>query len=129
MEQLIVATEQTRSAQLGRGDRNRDLSAASASHRAALAHLGERAEAVLRQAGLGALVTLLLFGKDLNVYGFVGLIMLVGCVAAARHPAAVRGRSLAERKTTPGGRCAATQTCTGASSKPLTDNNLAIENK
>ncbi|HVO51371.1 MAG TPA: efflux RND transporter permease subunit [Thermoanaerobaculia bacterium] len=34
----------------------------------------------LPSAGLGALVTLLLFGKDLNVYGFVGLIMLVGIV-------------------------------------------------
>jgi HAE1 family hydrophobic/amphiphilic exporter-1 len=34
----------------------------------------------LPSAGLGALATLLLFGKDLNVYGFVGLIMLVGIV-------------------------------------------------
>jgi HAE1 family hydrophobic/amphiphilic exporter-1 len=34
----------------------------------------------LPSAGLGALLTLLLFGKDLNVYGFVGLIMLVGIV-------------------------------------------------
>jgi HAE1 family hydrophobic/amphiphilic exporter-1 len=34
----------------------------------------------LPSAGLGALVTLLVFGKDLNVYGFVGLIMLVGIV-------------------------------------------------
>jgi HAE1 family hydrophobic/amphiphilic exporter-1 len=34
----------------------------------------------LPSAGLGALVTLLFFGKDLNVYGFVGLIMLVGIV-------------------------------------------------
>ena len=34
----------------------------------------------LPSAGLGALVTLLLFGKDLNVYGFVGLIMLIGIV-------------------------------------------------
>ncbi|HQQ76320.1 MAG TPA: efflux RND transporter permease subunit [Thermoanaerobaculia bacterium] len=34
----------------------------------------------LPSAGLGALVTLLIFGKDLNVYGFVGLIMLVGIV-------------------------------------------------
>jgi len=31
-------------------------------------------------AGLGALVTLLAFGMDLNVYAFVGLIMLVGLV-------------------------------------------------
>jgi len=34
----------------------------------------------LPSAGLGALLTLLLFGKDLNVYGFVGLIMLIGIV-------------------------------------------------
>jgi HAE1 family hydrophobic/amphiphilic exporter-1 len=34
----------------------------------------------LPSAGLGALLTLLLFGLDLNVYGFVGLIMLVGIV-------------------------------------------------
>jgi hypothetical protein len=51
VEQLITATERMRSAQLGRGDRSRDLSAASADHRAALAHLGERAEAVLHEAG------------------------------------------------------------------------------
>lgn len=31
-------------------------------------------------AGLGALVTLLLFGSDLNIYAFVGIIMLVGLV-------------------------------------------------
>src|SRR5438093_6871764 len=34
----------------------------------------------LPSAGLGALLTLMLFGLDLNVYGFVGLIMLVGIV-------------------------------------------------
>jgi HAE1 family hydrophobic/amphiphilic exporter-1 len=34
----------------------------------------------LPSAGLGALATLLLFGLELNVYGFVGLIMLVGIV-------------------------------------------------
>jgi HAE1 family hydrophobic/amphiphilic exporter-1 len=34
----------------------------------------------LPSAGLGALLTLLLFGLDLNIYGFVGLIMLVGIV-------------------------------------------------
>jgi len=34
----------------------------------------------LPSAGLGALLTLLVFGLDLNVYGFVGLIMLVGIV-------------------------------------------------
>jgi HAE1 family hydrophobic/amphiphilic exporter-1 len=34
----------------------------------------------LPSAGFGALMTLLLFGKDLNVYAFVGVIMLVGLV-------------------------------------------------
>src|SRR5471032_1431836 len=34
----------------------------------------------LPSAGLGALVTLYLFGNELNVYSFVGLIMLVGIV-------------------------------------------------
>lgn len=31
-------------------------------------------------AGFGAIVTLMLFGKDLNVYAFVGIILLVGLV-------------------------------------------------
>jgi HAE1 family hydrophobic/amphiphilic exporter-1 len=34
----------------------------------------------LPSAGLGALVTLLIFGYELNIYGFVGVIMLVGIV-------------------------------------------------
>jgi len=34
----------------------------------------------LPSAGLGALLTLMLFGIDLNIYAFVGLIMLVGIV-------------------------------------------------
>ncbi len=34
----------------------------------------------LPSAGVGALATLMLFGMELNVYGFVGLIMLVGIV-------------------------------------------------
>jgi HAE1 family hydrophobic/amphiphilic exporter-1 len=34
----------------------------------------------LPAAGVGALATLLLFGHELNVYGFVGMIMLVGIV-------------------------------------------------
>jgi HAE1 family hydrophobic/amphiphilic exporter-1 len=34
----------------------------------------------LPAAGLGALATLLLFGVDLNLYAFVGVIMLVGLV-------------------------------------------------
>jgi HAE1 family hydrophobic/amphiphilic exporter-1 len=34
----------------------------------------------LPAAGVGALATLLLFGAELNVYGFVGMIMLVGIV-------------------------------------------------
>ncbi|MDQ3743588.1 MAG: efflux RND transporter permease subunit [Acidobacteriota bacterium] len=35
---------------------------------------------VLPSAGLGALLTLLLFGRELDVYAFVGLIMLIGIV-------------------------------------------------
>ncbi len=34
----------------------------------------------LPSAGFGALVTLMLFGRDLNLYGFVGVILLVGIV-------------------------------------------------
>ena len=34
----------------------------------------------LPSAGFGALLTLLIFGLDLNIYSFVGLIMLVGIV-------------------------------------------------
>jgi HAE1 family hydrophobic/amphiphilic exporter-1 len=34
----------------------------------------------LPSAGFGALLTLMVFGLDLNIYGFVGLIMLVGIV-------------------------------------------------
>ena len=34
----------------------------------------------LPSAGFGALITLMLFSLDLNIYGFVGLIMLVGIV-------------------------------------------------
>jgi HAE1 family hydrophobic/amphiphilic exporter-1 len=34
----------------------------------------------LPSAGLGALLTLMLFGMDLNIYGFVGIIMLIGIV-------------------------------------------------
>jgi HAE1 family hydrophobic/amphiphilic exporter-1 len=34
----------------------------------------------LPTAGLGALLTLMLFGVELNMYGFVGIIMLVGIV-------------------------------------------------
>jgi HAE1 family hydrophobic/amphiphilic exporter-1 len=34
----------------------------------------------LPSAGFGALLTLLLFGVELNVYGFVGIIMLIGLV-------------------------------------------------
>jgi hydrophobic/amphiphilic exporter-1 (mainly G- bacteria), HAE1 family len=34
----------------------------------------------LPSAGFGALLTLMIFGFDLNIYGFVGLIMLVGLV-------------------------------------------------
>jgi HAE1 family hydrophobic/amphiphilic exporter-1 len=34
----------------------------------------------LPSAGLGAILTLMIFGKDLNLYSFVGIIMLVGIV-------------------------------------------------
>jgi HAE1 family hydrophobic/amphiphilic exporter-1 len=34
----------------------------------------------LPSAGVGALVTLLIFGKDLDIYAFVGIIMLIGIV-------------------------------------------------
>ena len=34
----------------------------------------------LPAAGVGALATLLIFGHDLNVYGFVGILMLIGIV-------------------------------------------------
>ena len=34
----------------------------------------------LPSAGFGALLTLMIFGHDLNIYGFVGLIMLIGIV-------------------------------------------------
>jgi len=34
----------------------------------------------LPSAGIGALLTLILFGHDLNVYGFVGILMLIGIV-------------------------------------------------
>jgi hypothetical protein len=50
VNRLITAAEQMRAAQLGRGD----LRAASASYQAALAHLSERAGAILREPGLGA---------------------------------------------------------------------------
>ncbi|TLM67266.1 MAG: efflux RND transporter permease subunit [Deltaproteobacteria bacterium] len=34
----------------------------------------------LPSAGFGALITLLIFGKELNLYGFVGLVLLIGIV-------------------------------------------------
>ncbi len=34
----------------------------------------------LPAAGLGALLTLLAFGEDLNLYSFVGIILLIGIV-------------------------------------------------
>jgi HAE1 family hydrophobic/amphiphilic exporter-1 len=34
----------------------------------------------LPAAGFGALITLMIFGRDLNIYGFVGIIMLLGIV-------------------------------------------------
>jgi hydrophobic/amphiphilic exporter-1 (mainly G- bacteria), HAE1 family len=38
------------------------------------------ARVLLPTAGLGALITLWLFGDELNIYSFVGLIMLIGIV-------------------------------------------------
>jgi hypothetical protein len=54
IEQLIASADRMRAAQLGRGARPDALAAASAGHRTALARLTERAEAVLREAHLGA---------------------------------------------------------------------------
>jgi HAE1 family hydrophobic/amphiphilic exporter-1 len=34
----------------------------------------------LPAAGVGALATLVIFGRDLDIYGFVGIIMLIGIV-------------------------------------------------
>ncbi len=34
----------------------------------------------LPSAGVGALLTLLIFGEDLGIYGFIGIIMLIGMV-------------------------------------------------
>ncbi len=54
VERIITAAKQMRTAQLGRGD----LRAARASYQAALAHLRELAEALLRrEAGLGPSVS------------------------------------------------------------------------
>jgi hypothetical protein len=50
VERLITASARMRAAQLGGGD----LRAARASYQAALAHLSERAAAILREPGLGA---------------------------------------------------------------------------
>jgi len=52
IEQLIVAADAMRAAQLGRAEAG-GLAAASSSHREILASLSERAELLLRQAGLG----------------------------------------------------------------------------
>jgi HAE1 family hydrophobic/amphiphilic exporter-1 len=43
----------------------------------------------LPPAGFGALVTLMLFGKDLNLYAFVGIILLVGIVKKNARTAAL----------------------------------------
>jgi hypothetical protein len=53
IDRLITSVQQMRAAQLG-GGKPHELSAASQSYRALLAHLSERAEAILREAGLGA---------------------------------------------------------------------------
>jgi hypothetical protein len=60
VERLITASQRMRTAQLGRGKARDDLAATSASHRAALAHLNEKAEAILRRANVGATHRLLL---------------------------------------------------------------------
>ena len=52
--QLIRAADRIREAQLGRGASSGNLTKAIADHRAALAHLTQRAEAILQGAGLGA---------------------------------------------------------------------------
>ncbi len=61
-------------------------------------------------AGFGALLTLLLFGSDLNIYAFVGIIMLVGLVKkngimmidfALERAAQAAARRRARRSTRP----------------------------
>ena len=63
----------------------------------------------LPTAGLGALLTLLAFGLDLNMYGFVGIIMLIGIVKKnaimmidfAIEAQRVHGRPPAKRSSRP----------------------------
>ena len=53
----------------------------------------------LPSAALGALVTLWLFGSELNIYSFVGLIMLIGLVEEERdHADRLRARSRAQAR-------------------------------
>lgn len=53
IEQLIAAADRMRAAQLGRGAGGADLASAGAEQRAAIAHLTQRAGALLVEAGLG----------------------------------------------------------------------------
>ncbi len=67
----------------------------------------------LPSAGVGALATLMLFKAELNIYGFVGLIMLVGIVKKNAImmidfalEAAARGQCRRPRRSTRGACCA-----------------------
>jgi hypothetical protein len=60
IERLIVAADRIRAAQLGRGAGAADFASISAEQRAVLAHLIQRAGAILREPGLGATHQILL---------------------------------------------------------------------
>jgi HAE1 family hydrophobic/amphiphilic exporter-1 len=47
----------------------------------------------LPSAAFGALVTLLVFGMDLNIYAFVGMIMLIGIVEERDRADRLRARA------------------------------------
>ena len=51
----------------------------------------------LPSAGFGALVTLIVFHMDLNIYAFVGMIMLIGIVEERDHVDRLRPRSRTRR--------------------------------
>ena len=53
----------------------------------------------LPSAAFGALVTLIVFRMDLNIYAFVGMIMLIGTSRRTRSADRLRARSRARRKT------------------------------
>jgi len=54
IQRLVAAADHMRAAQLGQGATGADFATASAEQRAALTHLTQRTEALLKQAGLGA---------------------------------------------------------------------------